>query len=152
MILVRDARPDDAAAVQRVQDEAFVALRRIYRPSEQAIAHARALPLARLVALDADRVVGTVQHRVDGDRLRIVSLAVAPDAQRRGVARVLVERLAEIALRRECRALALFTIEQTGNVAVFERLGFAVVSRRPETWSISVRGDALVEVYMECAI
>ncbi len=152
MILVRDARPEDASDVVRVQDAAFVALRRIYRPSDQAIAHAKTLPLARIVAIDDERLVGTVQHRIDGDRLRVVALAVAPDAQRHGIARALVEQLVETARRRECSALALFTIEQTGNVAVFERLGFAVVSRRPETWSISVRGDALVEVYMERAI
>lgn len=148
-VLVRAAGPDDAAEVAHIVDAAFARLRQIYRPSAEAIAHAKTLPLERLVALDDGRVVGTVQFRVDGHVLRVVGLAVLPAYQRRGVSRALAEQLVTVARERACRVLGLFTIEQTGNVAVFHRLGFTVMWRRPDVWSISVTGGPLTEVYLE---
>lgn len=148
-MLVRAAGPDDASEVERTVEEAFARLRQIYRPSPEAIAHAKTLPLERLVAVTDERVAGTVQFRVDGHVLRVVGLAVLPAYQRRGVARALVEQLVTVARERGCPALGLFTIEQTGNVAVFHRLGFTVMWRRPDVWSISVTGEPLTEVYLE---
>jgi ribosomal protein S18 acetylase RimI-like enzyme len=152
VIVVRAATAADSDAVRRIVDDAFAPLRRIYRPNPDAIAHAAALPLERLVAVSGDEVAGTVQWRVDGDRLRVVGLAVAPAWQRRGVGRALVEHLAQLGREQRCSALALFTIVQTGNVAVFRRLGFGVMWERPDTWSISVSGEPLAEAYLERAI
>jgi GNAT superfamily N-acetyltransferase len=149
VIVVRAAQAADSDAVRRIVDDAFAPLRRIYRPNADAIAHAATLPLERLVAADGDTIVGTTQWRVDGDRLRVVGLAVAPAWQRRGVARALVERLAVLGREHRCSALALFTIAQTGNVAVFRRLGFTLIAERPDTWSVSVSGEPLVEAYLE---
>jgi ribosomal protein S18 acetylase RimI-like enzyme len=151
-MLVRAAGPDDAAEVERAVASAVARLREIYRPSPDAIAHAKTLPLERLVAADGDRIAGTVQFRVDGHVLRVVGLAVVPACQRRGVARALVEQLVAVALERGCSVLGLFTIEQTGNVAVFGRLGFRVMWRRPDVWSISVTGEPLTEVYLERSV
>ena len=149
MILVREACPDDDAEVQRVFDAAFTPVRRIYRPSEEMLAEVRTHELERLVAVEDGDIVGTVRFGIGDDRLRVIGLAVAPAHQRRGIARALVERLIEIALERDCDLLALFTIEQTGNAVVFARLGFEVVSEQPDTSSISVSGDNLIELYME---
>jgi ribosomal protein S18 acetylase RimI-like enzyme len=151
MIVVRSAHSGDGEAAQRVFDAAFASVRRIYRPNPEMIAQVETVvpPLERLVAEHDGELVGTVRFRVDGDRLRMIGLSVAPASQRRGIARALVERLSEIAIERSCQALALFTIKQTGNVAVFERLGFEVVSEEPDTWSISVDGSELTEAYLE---
>ena len=151
MIVVRPAHSGDGEAAQRVFDAAFASVRRIYRPNPEMIAQVDALvpPLERLVAEHDGEVVGTVRFRVDGEHLRVIGLAVVPASQRQGIARALVERLAEIAVERSCRLLALFTIKQTGNVAVFERLGFSTISEERDTWSISVDGGELIEVYLE---
>jgi ribosomal protein S18 acetylase RimI-like enzyme len=151
MIVVRAAHSGDSDAAQRVFDAAFASVRRIYRPNPEMITQVETIvpPLERLVAEHDSELVGTVRFRIDGEHLRMIGLAVAPASQRRGIARALVDRLAEIAIERSCRKLALFTIKQTGNVAVFERLGFAVVSEEPDTWSISVDGGELIEVYLE---
>lgn len=148
-ITVRVAHLGDAVAVQRITDAAFAPLRRIYEPSPTQRAHVAAQELERLVAIDGAHMVGTVRWRSDGDLLRVTGLAVEPTHQRRGVARTLLHMLAAFARIRGCRALALYTIEQTGNVSVFERLGFMEIWKERDVSSISVSGADLFEVYME---
>lgn len=153
-IRVRKAGPDDEEAVRRVGDEAFSALRSIYRPNAAAHASlvAAAPSLDRLVAEDADEIVGTVRFGVSGDRLRVIGLAVDVRHRRRGVARMLTEELVRIAGDRGCRALGLHTVTKTGNVPVFEHLGFHVVSEQLDEYSIGVEGTPLMDAYMERAV
>ena len=149
MIAIRSAHEADAAAIQRIVDAAFAPLRQIYRPSPAQIANVATLTLERLVACEGEQLVGTVRFTVEGERLRVIGLAVDPSVQRRGVARALVEQLVAIALARGCATLALHTIAQTGNVPVFQRLGFAIVREQPDPDSTSVVGDVLIDTYME---
>jgi len=146
---VRAARPDEETAARAVAAAAFETQRTVYRPSAEAIAHASQLALERLVALAGGELVGTARWGIEGDRLRVIGLAVLPGHRRRGIARALVEELAGIARDSGCSALALYTVVQTGNVAVFERLGFAVVHEEPATDAISPTGQPLTEAYLE---
>jgi hypothetical protein len=41
------------------------------------------------------------------------------------------------------------TIRQTGNVPIFERMGFAIIHEEPARDLVSARGESLVEVYLE---
>jgi predicted N-acetyltransferase YhbS len=152
-LLVRIATYEDEEAVQRVTDEAFATVRSVYHPAPQAVAHLASISpaLERLVADDRDQIVGTVCFRVVDVCLRVMALAVQPECRRRGIARALVDRLVTIAKDRECRALTLYTVTQTGNVPVFERLGFKLVGEQPDTYSISLSGEPLREAYMERA-
>jgi ribosomal protein S18 acetylase RimI-like enzyme len=140
----------------------------VYQPNATALANRAAMApaLDRLVAIQScipetsidsspppdERIVGTVRWGVFDDCLRVIALAVHPAARRRGIARQLVEELANIARQRRCRALALYTITRTGTVAVFERLGFHVVRLQPDQFCISVTGEPLIEAYMETPI
>ena len=150
-VFVRMARPEDAEAARRVADDAFASLRSVYRPAPAALANLSAMSpaLERLVAEEDGIVVGTTRFTVLGDCMRVIGLAVAEPRRRRGVARALVDELARIAGDRGCRALALYTITKTGNVPVFERLGFRLVSERADGYAASVDGEPLVEAYME---
>ena len=154
MIVVRVARVSDTDTAHQVSDAAFGRVREIYRPSPEMIVEAAKLEsaLIRLVAIDGDCMVGTVRYRIDGDRLRLLGLAVSPACQRRGIARALVEHLAVIASEHRCVALALYTVKQTGNVPVFHRLGFLDMWERPDAFSISMGVTDLTEVYMERAL
>jgi hypothetical protein len=62
-----------------------------------------------------------------------------------------VDRIAAIAREMGMRRLSLHICKQTGNVAVFSRLGFHVVRETPEDPEIceSVTGEELTDVYME---
>ena len=148
--LVRMARPEDEEAVRRVGDEAFATVRSVYRPDPAAHANLSAIApaLERVVAEVDGQVVGTARFGVFGDSLRIIGLGVVPQFRRQGVARALIEELARVAKEKGCGALALYTITKTGNVSIFDRLGFHVVSEQPDAYSISVDGEPLMEAHM----
>jgi GNAT superfamily N-acetyltransferase len=129
MIVVRPAQRGDEPAIEEVSASALETLRLVYRPTPAALTRKRELAvLPRLVALVDDQVVGTVEYALGDDRLHLMGLFVAAAHRQTGVARALVEQLAKLADR---RPLSLNTIRETGNVPIFERLGFAIVSEAP---------------------
>ncbi len=150
-ITVREATEVDRDSIAVVTESALAALRRIYRPNQRAIAHKRKIAesLTQLVALVGERIVGTVQYKVESDRLHFLSLSVHADFRRQGVARTLVASLARIGAALGARRLTLHTIKQTGNSETFEKLGFRVVSEERAIHFESDVFDRLTEVYME---
>ncbi|HUS33153.1 MAG TPA: GNAT family N-acetyltransferase [Kofleriaceae bacterium] len=125
-IEVRPAQRADDHAVAAVSESALRTLRRVYRPTPAALARKRDLAiLPRLVAVVEDAVVGTVEYVAGEDRLHLMGLFVAETYRRQGVARALVDELAILA---RGRPLSLNTIRETGNVPIFERLGFVVAA------------------------
>lgn len=78
-----------------------------------------------LGAFDGDRLVGTAMTGHDGHRGWVYYLAVAPDAQRRGVGRALME--AAEARQRAQRVPAMNIMVRTTNaqaLGFYERLGY----------------------------
>lgn len=62
----------------------------------------------------------------------------------------MIHYLKEIAASRAMRALSLYTIRETGNVDIFERLGFSVIHEESATWALRPTGAGdLTDVYME---
>jgi predicted N-acetyltransferase YhbS len=151
-MLIRRSTPDEAEEAGRVGEEAFATVRSVYHPAPAAIANlaAASRELDRLVAEVGGRIVGTVRFGAgDEGRLRVIGLGVIPAFRGQGVARALIEALAGEARTAECRALALYTVVETGNVAAFERLGFRLVSERPDAYSVGPNGEPRTEAYME---
>jgi ribosomal protein S18 acetylase RimI-like enzyme len=101
-----------------------------------------------LVAVLEGRVVGVVQFHISEDRLSFLGLGVHPRFQRRGVAGALIRHLETIGRNCGCKAVILHTVRETGNVEVFQRLGFLVESEEPTTLFQSDRFSALSEVVM----
>lgn len=150
-VVVRIAGVNDVETTRRVTDEAFASVRSIYLPNALARAHLTTLAptLERLVAESDGQIVGTVRFGIDEGCLRIVALAVLPAYRRQGVARALLVALLSFAQDQGCRALSLHTVVQTGNVPMFQRLGFRLLSERPDDYSVSPSGDPVTEAYME---
>ncbi|HTL32777.1 MAG TPA: GNAT family N-acetyltransferase [Kofleriaceae bacterium] len=143
-LLIRPAVAADEPGIAAVAESALAVLRRIYRPTPAAIARKheqRKLP--RLVAVAGTEIVGTVEYALAEDRLHLMSLFVLASHRRQGVARALVDELAKLA---GTRPLSLNTVRETGNVAVFERLGFSTV--REEVTHDLVGESVLHDVYM----
>lgn len=66
--------------------------------------------------------------------------------RRQGVARALVEALAGLARELGLRALVAGTVKETGNVEIFVRLGFRVVSEKVDVYSVSDAYTTLTDV------
>ncbi len=150
-IRIRRARLADEPAAAAVSAHAFASVRGVYQPmtASPPTVTASGERLVRWVAQREGEVLGTVRCRFEPHRLHLIGLAVHPSFQRRGVARAIVEHLGRVAGRRGLPRLSLYTIRQTGNAIVFERLGFQIVSETPAEGAISPIGEELTELYME---
>jgi ribosomal protein S18 acetylase RimI-like enzyme len=151
MITVRESKSEDAEGVARVDASARATLRETYRPNQKAISRKQAITgeLRRLVAVSDGAIVGTTQFYVDGNAMRIIGLGVHSDFRRQGVARALLAEVADRTRRLGLPALVTRTVEETGNVPIFEALGFEVQSRSPDEHSESVSGTPLTDVSMK---
>ena len=150
-VIVRDALPADAEQVSAVADRAAATLRAVYRPTPELVRlnETRASERCQVVAQLQGEIVGTISYEHRGHRLHLQSLAVEPRYQRRGIARLLVAHCAELARSLGASRLSLFTVIETGNVPIFERLGFHVVSTESACGLEAVAAAAVTEAYME---
>lgn len=147
---VRELRPEDEPRAAEVDRLATDDLRKVYRPTDAALRQRTTLAsdLRCLVAEIDRQVVGIVRYRIAGTRLSLLGLGVDPAARRCGVASALVHQLECIARDRGCTAMALRTVRETGNVPIFERLGFVVESEELTDIFVSERFAQLFEVLM----
>jgi predicted N-acetyltransferase YhbS len=119
----------DLDAVLAVQRAAFTVEAQLYNdPSLPPLQESRAQLVADLhrshglVALDGDRVVGSVRVRVEGTSLHIARLSVAPDQQGRGLGTLLLARAESVA---EAEEALLFTGHlSASNLRLYARAGY----------------------------
>lgn len=83
-----------------------------------------------LVAVEEDRVIGTVMGGYDGHRGWLYSIAVDPGYRRRGVATALVRRMEQLLAGRGCPKINLQVMPSNPQAVEFYRsLGFVVEER-----------------------
>lgn len=147
---VRPARPGDAARIEDVTAAATRILRQTYRPVPRPPALPSAMPPTKaLVLLLEGEIIGVVEYLRRNDALHVTGLAVDPAHHRQGAARRLLEAVAEVARDRDLTRITLATIEETGNLPLFLKLGFAETARNPASRFESDRHDALTEIHLE---
>ena len=151
LITVRPPQACDEAEIAEVGRLVTEDLRKVYRPAPVAAEQRTSIAnrLQRLVATVNDRVVASVQYYFTGDCVAFLELGVHPEFRRHGIARALVQELERIGEATGATALTLYTIRETGNVAIFESLGFSVESEQPTSLFESTSRDALTEVLMK---
>jgi ribosomal protein S18 acetylase RimI-like enzyme len=76
---------------------------------------------------------------------------VHSDFRKHGVARAMLDHLAASAKDHGARRMRLFTVRETGNVAIFSRMGFTVIDEHEDTLFESESYSSLTEVEMERA-
>jgi ribosomal protein S18 acetylase RimI-like enzyme len=148
---VREEMAADADDVAAVSASAIATLRETYRPNQKALANKQAIAdsLTRLVAVHNGRVVGTVQYTLIDDRVHFLSLGVLAEFRRHGVTRRLIEELAKVGRLAGAAKLSTFTVTQTGNCEIFERLGFRVILEEPSDYFESDHFKTITEAYLE---
>ena len=135
-VVLRPMVAADVDAVLAVQRAAFAIEARLYDdPLLPPLLESRDELLADLehtrglVALDGDRLVGSVRVRVDGPSLHIARLAVAPDQQGRGLGALLLARAEAVAVATEA---LLFTGHlSASNLRLYARAGYTEQRRSP---------------------
>jgi len=126
---VRPMVAGDVDAVLSVQRAAFTVEAQLYDdPSLPPLLESRDQLIADLdrshglVALDGDRVVGSVRVRMEGTSLHIARLSVAPDQQGRGLGTLLLARAESVAAAEEA---LLFTGHlSASNLRLYARAGY----------------------------
>ena len=96
-----------------------------------------------LAAQDAEAIVGFILCRVMAGEAEMLTLAVRPEARRRGAARVLVEAAAVMASQTAAAMFLEVAGDNAGAIALYQQAGFAVVGRR--TGYYARRGAAAVD-------
>lgn len=150
-VTIRKATAEDADDVAAVFHAAFAPLRSIYRPTGEVAARQdeRAKEGTRLVAEIDRKIVATVQFDSHKEHVHVIGLAVHPDFQRMGIARRLVDWIMTQAPALGHNVVVLDTIKETGNVPLFEKLGFRVFYEGVTTSFVSAKFSELHEVKME---
>ena len=133
--LVRAARPDDASAIRDLVRAAYAkwvpVIGREPMPMQADYVTAVATHVFALAFLPQG-LAGLIEVVPRHDHLWIENLAVHPDAQGQGLARLLLGQAEAMARAEGTPALRLLTNEAfAGNVAVYRHMGFAVTLRDP---------------------
>jgi ribosomal-protein-alanine N-acetyltransferase len=83
-------------------------------------------------------MAGFVIGQLAADEAEILSIGVAPEWQRRGLARTMIEGLARAATRADAKRLYLEVAEDNAAAAaLYDNLGFAEVGRRKDYYQTS---------------
>ncbi|CAH1235011.1 Acetyltransferase [Vibrio harveyi] len=107
----------------------FSELRKIYRPTSEAQRNqASSTDEWTCLGYYLDhQLVGLIKAKLSGNKLNLSTLAVMPECRKRGVARSLI--LEAERMFSNADLLSVWCVEQTGNVEIFEALGFKVAER-----------------------
>jgi ribosomal protein S18 acetylase RimI-like enzyme len=147
-IEIRPAGRDDLPAVTRVTTDAYgVYIERIGKPPAPMLAdHAALVAAGEIWVADAGgAVAGVLVVRDEGPALLLESVAVAPDAQGRGIGRALIRWAEQLASDRGLDSVELYTNAlMTENLAFYPRLGYESAGRR--------RGDGYDRVFFRKAV
>ena len=101
--------------------------------SENSVASELKNPLSLwLVAVEGDRLAGYIGSQSVEGEADVMNVAVHPDFRRRGIAEELCLRLVTILNERNIHSLTLeVRASNAPAIALYEKLGFALVGRRP---------------------
>jgi N-acetylglutamate synthase-like GNAT family acetyltransferase len=148
---IREFRQDDSDDLSIIQDQMNQFLRKVYRPTKAGYENRSRIErsLNRIVAISEGKVVGTSQYYFDEKILRILGLAVREDYRLKGVARSIINHITELANSSDCISMRLSTVKETGNVIIFERIGFKIVGEHQYGLLEGLNGEYVTDIEME---
>lgn len=148
---IREFRQEDSKDLLVVKDQMKRFLRKVYRPTQAGYENRSRIEkeLKRIVAISERKVIGTSQYYFDENYMRILGLTVHEDYRLKGIARSIVNHIIELANNKGCIALRLFTIKETGNVPIFERIGFKIVGEHQDGFCEGLNGERVTDIEME---
>lgn len=148
-IKIREQTQDDIEQLKVVSQEMHASMRKVYAPNQNAKKIGTDVPYVRLVVLCDEKIVGMVTYENDGDSFYFGGLGFLEAYRKKGISRNVISYLEGVARDLGFYKPSCATIEETGNVEIFKRLGFAVVSREITDKFVGVNDTIVHEVKFE---
>ena len=143
--------PSTDPSLMALSNTVFAELRSIYRPTMLAQQNKMASTddWTYFGYYSEQQLVAVVSVKLSGDTLHLSALAVASTSRRKGVARHLISKVKQ--MFPHASQISVWCVEQTGNVNVFESLGFKVVERIESDYFelTNTSGEKAIEVRLE---
>lgn len=158
MILFREATTQDTEQLKVLEDHMNRKLRQFYRLSEfgQANYERRLkiqpqLPNKYTVIVGSlnQMVVTTIQYQAENGILFLFGLSVHEEFRRRGIAREVMKYLIALVKAQKLKLIRFNTMRITGNVEIFQKLGFIVTSEKASVLCEGLNGEQIMDVQME---
>lgn len=131
-MLIRPADKTDIAAVQAIAEAAFAVHAPVIgrRPAPMDADFAQQVSAGQLFVIERPAAAYACWYP-RGDHIHLDSLAVAPNHQGKGLGQALIAGAKDAARRAGLAAVELYTnAAMTGNLALYQRLGFEVIARK----------------------
>jgi ribosomal-protein-alanine N-acetyltransferase len=147
-LLVRPATPDNLDRILQIEQESFTApwSRKAFEVELSGNPFGR-FYVAQVEAEEKKSVVGYVCVWIVFEELRLMNLAVAPPARRRGIGRELLEHALRVGLVQGARrALLEVRASNATALALYERAGFVPKACRARYYSKPVEDAVLMEM------
>lgn len=152
-VFIRLAKQSDIGDIIKINASAKEALRSFYHRKDTVPSLSRKPVTATLVIAEVEgKGVARCEFYIQDRRLFFQSLGVLKEFRQRGVFRRLLEFLEASALEQGCSHIQCETIEETGNVFIFRKLGFAVLENRVSESYESPGGGPVHEVLLGKAL
>lgn len=130
---IRPAEPADLAAIERIVHDAYAGYlpRMGTKPGPMLADYAAVLATRRVDVVEADgEVLGLVVLHPERDGMLLENVAVAPDAQGRGLGGLLLAHAEQVARAGGCATIRLYThVTMVENVARYRRAGYVETGR-----------------------
>ena len=145
---IREAIDNDIIARKSIIESTTRELRKIYTPRGD-VNLSKTLPTGTLVAMKQNTVLGTAEYVIKETNVYLQGIAVHPNHHKQGICRSLIVAAEEIARKAKLNSITVSVIEETGNVAIFKKIGFSIISRAVAQAYINPVGGGVTLVEME---
>ncbi|WP_104400866.1 GNAT family N-acetyltransferase [Vibrio penaeicida] len=135
-------------AHQELQYSCFQALRNVYKP-RQITYQSQKNRIGNRQAFGGyvqGTLAGSLEAQFDGHTVSIQSVAVDHQYRKQGLAGKMIKGV--VGSYASAKRASLWCVEQTGNVSVFEKIGFKVAQRIESDILILTDGSPAIEVQM----
>jgi GNAT superfamily N-acetyltransferase len=96
--------------------------------------------------------VATIQYHAENGILFLFRLVVHEDFRHQGIAREIMNYLVNFAKEQKLTSIRFNTMQVTGNVTIFLKFGFSVISEKPSVLCEGLNGEQVIDVQMEMNI
>jgi [ribosomal protein S18]-alanine N-acetyltransferase len=142
---VRESRPTDSAAVQRILEDAGLSLLPTSEPHSPSTPQNSSNQV--YVCESGGEVVAVLQSRQIDRELEILDVAVDSRHRRKGFATLLLESLLQLAKQRGAQEFSLEVRESNAAaLALYRKFGFATTGRRPNYYVGPVEAALLLHL------